>query len=131
MDPENRHELEALLQEAGEIVDAGMGVLGSSVAKDHILVHLAGLMVGDWWETRQRKLPLRPPGLSPGEQEEEGKGVAAWEAHERAMDLTEAVLKQAGEKLPPLRVWETYTFFLTRSRTLGRGKGYRRAEKAG
>lgn len=119
MEPEKHQELVGILREVVEIVDEGLGVLGSTVAKDHMLIQLAGFMVADRFD-QWGKLPLRPPEPTPEEREAEERGLALWEAHDRALGLTEAVVRQAAGKLAPVEVWAAYEFFLRKSRALGR-----------
>jgi len=108
-----------ILAEAQAIVDEGLGAsLSSSTIRDHILVHLSGAMVGDWFERREkaaktRDLPLRPSAVQ--EFLEEAAGVRD-EIRTTALQLTQEMMASLPGKARDREwVWETFNFFFQKA----------------
>lgn len=117
MDTEEHKDLVETLAEAASIVDEAMGTsLTLSGAREHILVHLTGALVGDWFDRRRGKGP--PPAFM-GALAEATAGIG--EASKVAMQLTsEMILNSPGKARKREWVWETYSFFLGKG--LGEGE---------
>jgi hypothetical protein len=120
MNQQEHEELVNILAEAQAIVEDGLGPsLSSSVAKDHILVQLAGALVSEWIDRREEAMEHEgvPSSGDLGRALREAED--GLEMHKAAMEvalrLTGDMIRVQGKTREREWVWDTFSYFLTRA----------------
>ncbi len=114
MEEKERDDIVSILREAQEIVEDAIGVTGSSVVRDQLVLSLAGTLVSRYWSSKKRGtsalgLPF-PFDLAPPKSDKPDP------ATETAFRLLNEI-KFAGNKgQDPKWVWQTYQYFLKQAR---------------
>lgn len=112
MEQKEKDDLVFILKEAQEIVEDGIGAIGSSMVKDEMVVNLAGVLLHRYWSEKMKPdlgLPF-PFDLGPP------KSSKTDPASETAFRLLSEI-KFCGDKAQdPKWVWRSYLYFLKQAR---------------